>query len=224
MKKITIENNITDALICLNSELLPIQLIQELSNKIPIIAADGAGTILLENNITPDFIVGDLDSFNSNNIFSKSFPNNKLIYLPEQETNDFEKTLQFCYKNSLSNILIMGIHGGEYEHSLNNWSVLSKYSKLMNLNILDKNRYGFCISENFTLQTERNEIISLIPLGQTKISTKGLKWELKEEVIGLGIREGARNQSLENEIKIEIHSGELFVFCNSKFPNLLKYS
>ena len=46
MKKITIENNITDALICLNSELLPIQLIQELSSKIPIVAADGAGTIL----------------------------------------------------------------------------------------------------------------------------------------------------------------------------------
>jgi thiamine pyrophosphokinase len=222
MKKITIEKAEIEAIICLNSEI-PIQLIKEMEISVPIIAADGAGITLLENEIIPDIIIGDLDSFYRNTEISKSFPDNKLVYLPDQDTNDFEKTLKYSLNKSLSNLLIMGIHGGDYEHSLNNWSVLSKYSKLMNLNIIDKNRYGFCITEDCILPTQKNEIISLIPLGSAVITTNGLRWELNQEEIALGFREGARNEALGNEIQINIHSGELFIFCNSKFPKLLKY-
>lgn len=208
-----------DAVICLNTKNPDIELIKSLSN-IPLLAADGAGLYLLKNGIEPNFVIGDLDSFWKDNI-SKLYPKEKLVYLPEQETNDFEKTLNFARENNHRDLIIFGIHGGEYEHSLNNWSVLSKYSDVMNIVIYDTGRYGFCVSHNFKLRTEINEIISLIPKGYAKVTTQGLKWDLSDEILALGLREGARNLAISNEIVVDISEGELFVFLDSRFPNKL---
>lgn len=219
-QKIVFEKGLFDALICLNTINPDIELIKSLSN-IPILAADGAGIYLLRNKIEPNFVIGDLDSFSKDEI-SKSFPQEKLIFLPDQETNDFEKTLNFARYQNYQNLIVFGIHGGEYEHSLNNWSVLSKYSDIMNIVIYDNNRYGFCISRNFILETKNNELISLIPKGFAKITTQGLKWNLNDEILALGVREGARNIAITNEITINITDGEIFVFLDSRFPNILR--
>lgn len=218
-QKITFIEGHFDAAICLNTINPDIEHIKQLTN-IPILAADGAGLYLLKNGITPNYIIGDLDSFNKDDI-SNTFPEDKLIYLPDQETNDFEKTLDFARRKNFNNLIVFGIHGGEYEHSLNNWSVLSKYSDIMNIVIYDLGRYGFCISRNSKIETYPNEIISLIPKGFAKISTKGLKWNLIDELLALGIREGARNNALQNEITIELIEGELFVFLDSRFPKII---
>lgn len=209
-----------DAIICLNTLIPEISIIKQLKD-VPILAADGAGIYLIEHNIEPDYIIGDLDSFNSS-LYYDDFPKEKLIYLPEQETNDFEKTLRYALDNNMYNILVFGIHGGEYEHSLNNWSVLSKFSKLANILIFDKYRYGFCLDKSTNLQLEKDEIISLIPKGLAKISTNNLQWNLNDENLELGVREGARNKTLGRNCLIEIHQGELFVFIDSRFPKILK--
>jgi len=205
-----------DAIICLNTIHPDIELIKSISN-IPILAADGAGLYLLKNDIEPNFVIGDLDSFLKDDI-SNLFPKDKLVCLPDQETNDFEKTLDFARRKNYQDLIVFGIHGGEYEHSLNNWSVLSKYSDIMNIVIYDFGRYGFCISRNFKLKTSINETISLIPKGFAKITTEGLKWNLTNEILALGVREGARNIAISDEITIDITDGELFVFIDSRFP------
>ncbi len=208
-----------DAVICLNTLIPEISIIKQLID-VPILAADGAAIYLIEHKIEPDFIIGDLDSFNSS-IYYDEFPKDKLIYLPEQETNDFEKTIRYALENNMQNILVFGIHGGEYEHSLNNWSVLSKFSKLANILVFDKYRYGFCLNESAEIQVNKNEIISLIPRGLAKISTNNLQWNLHNEILELGVREGARNKTLDKNCLIDIHQGELFVFVDSRFPKIM---
>lgn len=209
-----------DAVVCLNTLYPEIDLIKRLID-VPILAADGAAIYLLESKITPNFVIGDLDSFFKNDI-SHLFPKDRLIYLPDQETNDFEKTLNFARQNNYYNIIVFGIHGGEYEHSLNNWSVLSKYSDIMNIVVYDLKRYGICISRNSRIETVPGETISLIPKGYAKITTEGLQWNLKDELLALGIREGARNLALGSFVNLDISDGELFVFLNSRFPKILK--
>jgi thiamine pyrophosphokinase len=208
-----------DAIVFLNTSLLEIELLKNICN-VPILAADGAGNTLLKNGVVPDFIIGDLDSFNSDSILNYGYPKEKLIKIEGQDSNDFEKTLKFSIANGYSNILIIGIHGGDYEHSLNNWSVFSKYSNQLNLTILENNRYGFCMNSSFEMKTDIDEIISLIPVSKSKLKTTNLEWNLDNEELELGIREGARNRSVNTFIKIDIIYGEIFVFCNSRFPNI----
>jgi thiamine pyrophosphokinase len=66
------------------------------------------------------------------------------------------------------------------------------------------------------LETNTNEIISLIPLPEARISTKNLKWELSNEKLELGIREGARNESIAEFIEIHVHKGELLLYFDAK--------
>jgi thiamine pyrophosphokinase len=206
-----------DSLLFLNGEFNEFNIFTQIP-KIPIFAADGAGLLILNNGLQPDYIIGDLDSFSIETAKSFGFPIEKLVKIPEQETNDFEKTLKFMAEKGFNRILILGIHGGLYEHSLNNWSVLSRYSKLMNLTIYDKGRYGICVNKSFLLKTSIGEIISLVPKNNAVLTTHNLYWQLNNESLELGIREVTHNIATAEKILIEIHSGEIFLFIDQRLP------
>ncbi len=214
--KINIDSKVFSAVICLNADLPEIEIFTKISG-IPIIAADGAADKLFKLNILPDYIIGDLDSCTID-LFKNKIPDNRIIQLTEQDTNDFEKCLKYCISLGYIDILIIGFHGGELEHTFNNWSVFKRFSKIMNLCIFDKNRYGFTISSDTEINVKLNEIISLIPQPSSIVKTYNLKWGLDNEVLELGTREGARNIALSENIRINVSSGEILLFIDSRLP------
>ncbi len=204
-----------DAVICLNSTLPAISQFKQLK-QIPILAADGAANRLLGMKITPDYVIGDMDS-----VSIERFPkpiSSKLIVDTNQETNDFGKVLDFAVKQGYRRIIILGFHGGDLEHTFNNWSVLSGESRFESCCILDRNRYGIPITSSFRLRTIENEIISIIPQPRAIVTTSGLCWPLSAELLELGIREGARNRAIGDSISIDIHSGSIILFIDSRLP------
>jgi len=216
MKEITFGTKKFDAVICLFGKLPKKRCFKNFED-CPVLAADGAGIKLLKKGITPDYIIGDLDSFYSKPI-AKKFDRLKIILIEDQKTNDFEKNLIFAKENGYQNIVILGLHGGELERSVNNWSVFLRYSKNMNLCIYDEYRYGIPIRESIKFNAEENEIISIIPQTRTKIITKNLKWALNNETLEFGTREGARNVAIDKNIVIELIDGEYLLFINSRLP------
>jgi len=219
--KITFENNFFEAIVCLNGDLPDSRIFGKFPG-LPILAADGAAIKLSKLNIMPDYIIGDLDSI-LNEINNNLFKNTIIIHKPDQNSNDFEKVLRYACEINLNKIIILGFHGGALEHTLNNWSVLSKMSKIMNLCIYDYFRYGICIDKSISFDTKKDEIISLLPMKKTFLTTKNLKWELNNEFLELGSREGARNQATGCLVKIDIQSGELFLFFDERIPFCPKF-
>lgn len=193
ISQLVFEKNKFDCVICLDANLPGREFFIEI--KVPeIIAADGAALKLYNENIIPDYIIGDLDSISqlkNKDLVEKS----KVIHIPEQESNDFEKILKWCIESHKNNILITGIHGGELDHTINNLSVMMRYSEFLNLCIYDNNRYGILIKESIQLKTFSNEIISIIPFFEAVISTKNFVWELNNYKLVFGENEGARNKS-----------------------------
>jgi thiamine pyrophosphokinase len=181
---------------------------------IPIIATDGAANKLLELNIKPTIIIGDFDSFvgaDMNNNFEK-------IKITDQGTYDFEKALLFSINKRYNKCLIWGINGGEYEHSLNNMSVLIKYSEKLDLCVYTAGRYGFYVADSISLDLKKNEIVSIVPCPQAILTTKNLKWELCHTTLELGKNEGARNLAIQERIEIILHSGKYMLFIDSRQP------
>jgi thiamine pyrophosphokinase len=203
-----------DALLVLNGEISHLDYIKENSSK--IYAADGAANVLLNNHVTPDFIIGDLDSLNKNKLVEKT-KNICLVEDKNQDLNDFEKALRFIKSQNKSNILIFGFQGGELEHTLNNWSVLKKYINEFNLTILHNNRYAMPINNSIEIDLKENELISIIPQPTCILKTDGLKWNLDRERLELGFREGARNLTTGTRIKIELIEGEYLLFIDSRY-------
>ena len=204
------------AVVCLNGTIPDGEFFDEVSVQ-TIIAADGAALQLSKIGIIPDYIIGDLDSIDRANLPTE-LKNCKLIHDPDQETNDFEKTMRFSIANKFNDIIIVGFHGGDLEHSLNNISVLKKFSDKLNLCLYENNRYGIPLMESSIVPTQRDEIVSLIPMPRVCLTTTNLRWELNHEILELGMREGARNQATEDSVNIIIHEGYLLLFVDAKLP------
>jgi thiamine pyrophosphokinase len=203
------------AVVCLNANL-PEKFIFDMVSDLPLLVADGAANNVLSLGIEPTLVIGDMDSFL--NDYRLKLPSNKLLIVPDQETNDFEKILLFCLRKKYRDILIFGFHGGELEHTLNNWSVLKKYSRRLNMCIYDKNRYAIPLHESVELNVNIGEIISLIPQPKVRLRTHNLEWELNDEILELGYREGARNVATGEHLRLEILDGELLLFINHRLP------
>lgn len=216
MKRIEFNKTKFCAVICLNADLPDISVFEKIKN-LPILCADGAANKLIQMGIIPDYVIGDLDSCSIEQL-NDFIPKERIIGISEQETNDFEKNLKFAIDSGYINILIIGFHGGDLEHTLNNWSVYTKFSKQLNLVILDKNRYAFTLSEDAQIKTYQNELVSLVPQPKVNITTYNLKWKLTNNTLELGGREGIRNVSLGNEIQLKIHSGQVLVFIDERLP------
>jgi len=209
-----------DAAICLNSVLPSAAEFANLGS-LPILAADGAALRLKKIGVEPDVIVGDLDSLSEEEL--ANFNKEKIIFEPDQNTNDFEKILMYAQSMNYQSVLILGIHGGELEHTLNNWSVFARWSKLLNLALFDADRYGISVDKSIVAEVKTGETISLIPLTETLITTKNLKWQLTEEILQLAVREGARNIAESDSITLEIHRGELLLFIDGRLPYAPSY-
>jgi len=206
-------DNSFDCIICLNGDM-PAPHILAALYPAPFIAADGAAKQLKIRGFTPDIIIGDMDSVE---IYS-SFSSSKIIYLPDQETNDFEKALRFCLSTSYKNVLVCGFHGGELDHTLNNWSVFMKFVPYLSLTILDSERYGIPITQSVSFSTMKDELISLIPQPECTLTLRGFVWNLNHETVSLGKREGARNKANTEHCFLEVHAGQLLCFLSHRFP------
>ncbi|MBI5324000.1 MAG: thiamine diphosphokinase [Ignavibacteriae bacterium] len=215
--KLTFKNDIVDSILCLDAVLPGIEFFSRF-NDVPLLAADGASLKLYDLSIIPGFIIGDLDTFSSNPLSEQLIGKSEIIHSSEQETNDFEKSLNFCIGKGWKNIMIAGFHGGALEHTLNNWSIIKKFSRRLNLCIYDDGRYALPVYNSISFNPEMNELISIIPQPMSKMTTKGLQWELKNETLELGLREGARNIARAEVIDIELHIGEYLLFIDQRLP------
>ena len=220
MKKIEFSGNF-DAILCLDGSFPGVDLFDHLKG-IPVIAADGAAIHLMEYNIEFEKVIGDLDTLRQKGWIDK-IPAQKKVFLPNQDANDFDKALNYADKNGMKRILITGMHGGELEHTLNNWSVFMRYAAYLNLCLYESGRYGIPLFESTALDIIKDEMISLIPQPSAIVTTKGLKWELENEALELGYREGARNTASNDRIEIEIHSGSILLFIDSRLPKSVGY-
>ena len=220
LEKISFSFDSFDAILCINGILPHKSKFEELYG-VPVIAADGAANQLMQDGVKLNYIVGDLDSLDMNE-FNKHYLPNVLVKDADQDTNDFEKCLQFCESLELRNILLFGIHGYLLEHTLNNWSVLKRYSKVLNITVFDDERYAFTINKSCEIEFDDLETVSLIPQTSCTITTKGFEWNLDNETLTMGSREGARNEVKGSKVQIILHTGELLLFCDSRIPRSIK--
>jgi len=92
-------------------------------NGTPIIAADGGANFLADRNISPDLIIGDLDSISHKTI--QNIETEKVIAISDQNTTDLEKVLS----NTESSLTIgIGFLGSRIDHELASLSALVKFS------------------------------------------------------------------------------------------------
>jgi thiamine pyrophosphokinase len=193
------------------------ELINLVNTKVPLIAADGAAKKVYELGLTPDFIIGDGDSYQKK-------PNENFIKMKTQDFTDFEKCVFFAKKNNLLPSLILGVNGGEFDHILGNALAMLKHSKNFSLYFLDtyemdNKKMGIKLGiplthEKLKLFIENKTVLSIIPFQDAIVKTKGLKWELKNKLLHIDDILALRNENLSKNVEIEIKKGKALLILD----------
>lgn len=178
-----------------------------------IIAADGGCNYLFKEGLIADVIIGDMDSSDKSAIKYFKSRGTKILKVSEQETTDFEKSLVYVRENKLSNVYVFGFSSLRIDHTVNNFSILKRYSGFMNIKMIDNEFEVFMIHKSTEINYKKNNIFSFVAMPKAyNIRTKGLKYKLKGEDLEFGVREGSLNISTSNLITLNFDKGVLLIF------------
>ena len=176
----------------------------ELSKNKLIVAADGGADRLLEYEILPDKVIGDLDSISEKTATKLE---DWLILNKDIQNTDLEKAVDYATERGAKEILIVGWSGGRIDHTIAALGLaFNPKVELINDNFTVK-----AISNLEIIVGEENTLFSLIAIPEARVSIDGAKWNLQHEKLRMGGR-GIHNQiGPAGKVTIERHSGNLLL-------------
>ncbi len=176
-----------------------------------LIAVDGGANSAYKLSITPDFIIGDLDSITPE---VKKFyaGKSKIIKYRRQTDTDVEKSLNFAIRNNYKKVILLGVTGDRFDHTICNLSLIVKYSERLKLFVYHQTSLLTAYTSDAELETEKGEIVSIFMFGENPlITSKGLKYKLNNSSIKFGERESLSNVATGKKVSLRIYGGTAFV-------------
>lgn len=208
-----------DALILVNGEIPHQALWQSIPHRV-FICTDGAANALDSTNLTPDIIIGDMDSIAVSPKIR--YPHAQIISLHDQNTTDFEKALQFAINMSYKKIICLGILGKSPDHSLYNLSLLIRLGHSLELTALnfheEKNTWIFPLRPHTQITTHPQAVLSFFAFPEARLSTAGLQWELKQTLLNQQNQHSLRNRALQSTIDIQCEGPCLAFLSENRRP------
>lgn len=176
-----------------------------------IACTDGAfHSYLFDSQIVPDFIIGDLDSWDKNKPTPKQI---QIIHTPDQNKTDFEKAILFLISKGIEEFVVYGASGRSSDHFLGNLSVAMQYYHQYKIIFYDNYCHFFFAQHHQLISNVKNHIISLMPLSKvTNLNITGFEYPLIEQTLMLGGLTSLRNKAIADSVEISFKNGDLVVF------------
>jgi len=179
-----------------------------------IVAADGGANYLKKSDLTPHYIVGDLDSVASDAL--QSFPGVQIIRKTDQNHTDLEKALDFCLELGADDITVFGATGRRLDHEIANLGILQSYSRKAAIRFVDTQFTIRVLRGRTSFQTTPGQLFSLIALQSANgVSLTGAKFALDNATLTFGGR-GVSNAAIQTRVTISIRSGDVFLFLRHR--------
>ena len=176
-----------------------------------LLCADSGADAVLEAGLEPDFLVGDLDSVDP--AARTALPPGRVVAVAEQETTDLQKVLEHAAALGVKSAVLLGFTGGRTDHTLWNLSLLKRYGDRMDLRFVDDHCELRRVGSRIRFRARAGQKISLCPLDgpANRITTSGLKWQLRGEDLVPGERGGISNEVVADPVEVAVGSGELLL-------------
>ena len=182
-----------------------------------LICADGGANSAKEMGLTPNVIIGDLDSAESSVLdFYKN--SSKIIKIKSQNDTDVEKALKYVIKNGYTEAVLLGGTGDRLDHSFCNLGIVFKLYDKIKIYLVSEQSILTAHEKKVEFNTVKGETVSLYGFNdKTKITTEGLKFKLNNEPLPFGVSEGTSNVAKGKKVVLKIRNGRIFVIRNFNF-------
>ena len=160
------------------------EVLELLENADCIIAADGGLKHLNSLNISPNTIIGDMDSTNPELLNQYSA---KIMKFPAKKSQtDTELAVNHLVSLGYQTIFLIGATGKRLDHEMGNISLMAHKPGL--LFVVDKDSLLFALGKNScstTFQRPKEAIVSIIPFSQQFpcLTTTGLEYPLNNQFL-----------------------------------------
>ena len=169
-----------------------------------LVAADGGAAAALTVGKAPDLVIGDFDSLPQ--FVSDTLPKERLLYVPEQDTTDFEKCLA---RISAPLILALGFTGRRADHELAVYNALVRVPAAPCI-VLGAHDLTFLAPVRLRLDLTHGQRISLFPMGAVRGRSTGLRWPIDGLDFAPDGRVGTSNIA-EGQVTLEFDTGKMLV-------------
>jgi thiamine pyrophosphokinase len=188
-----------------------------------LIAADGGARHAQQLGLTPNIIIGDLDSLSTDevNAFAK-MGTHILRYPAHKDETDLELALDHALKAGYSPIILVAGLGGRLDHMLGNIALLSDPACLAaNVRLDDGLTEVFFLTSQASLRGTPGEIVSLLPWGAPAegVHTEGLSYPLRSETLLPYRTRGVSNEMLSDTAIVSVKRGTLLCVHHHKNPS-----
>jgi thiamine pyrophosphokinase len=180
-----------------------------LKNATRIICCDGAAGPLLDYGLQPAAIVGDCDSLD-NKIIEKY--GTIIFRIPEQETNDLFKSVNWCSERGYKELIILGATGKREDHTIGNISLLAEFAKTVDVKMVTDTGIFFPLLNSSGFESIPGQNISIFSIDpRTEISSSGLKYPLVHRRLK-NWWEATLNEATGSSFSLDFKGGPLIVY------------
>lgn len=168
--------------------------------------------------LTPDLIVGDLDSISPSGLASANTSELKLEVHPSaKDATDTELAVERALAVGVTRMLVVGALGGRVDHELANIMLLADLGRRqIRAEIVDNLCWMLPLvaegrPNRVVIQGSRGDLLTLIPLSSEcrGVSLQGLEYPLADATLGLGTSRGVSNIFAQDEVTVSLERGLL---------------
>lgn len=181
-----------------------------------VLCADGGALNAEKFGLTPQTIIGDLDSLSARQVERFTAAGADILRFPaRKDETDLELALNWCLENHASEIVIFGALGGRIDQTLANLFLLALPAlRGIAIEVVDGNQsLRLARLGRHEVKGCVGDTISLIPMGGSVhvVSTKNLEYPLRGESLTFGPARGISNVMTAEHATIEIAGGLLLL-------------
>jgi thiamine pyrophosphokinase len=162
-----------------------------------VVGADGGADAALEAGVTPDLVIGDLDSLEDPETWRKRA---RVIHIAEQETTDFEKCL---YSVEAPVTVALGMTGKRFDHTLAALHAVTRFGTDRRIVLVDTVDAALALSGPMACELPAGTRVSVHPLQAVHFAgSEGLAYPLDGLTLMPGIRTGTSNKATGGPVRI----------------------
>ncbi len=176
-----------------------------------VYCADKGIEICLDAGLLPELLCGDADSAGADYLQQAQKKNIKtVLFNPEKDDTDLQLLLTMLPQKMP--LLITGIWGGRFDHLYSNVFSLLAYKIKNNVPVImaDESEIMMLLTAGDCLEfipQQEFTALSLLPLQDSNVSIKGVKWPLDEAELLVDNPYAVSNEITEKSVMIKCHKG-----------------
>ena len=175
-----------------------------------VLAADGGADKALACGVTPDGVIGDLDSVSAR---AKKQLAGRILHVPAQDNTDLEKALHWLIKHRFTHVTLVGFVGNRWDFSFGNLLALARFARKLEICVAGDKWRIFPLVHPAEFACKKNKRLSLIPLKTcTGLTLTGCKYPLTDARILPGTTRTLSNQTKSTRFSISFVRGTLLVY------------